>query len=101
MQFQFHTGSIKRFEHTNGTDTSHLLFQFHTGSIKSVGQVIGQFQLIEPCFNSILVRLKDCAGVVRLSARVFCFNSILVRLKVASSGVGSPAATVSIPYWFD
>ena len=76
--FQFHTGSIKR-PTLNFASASMTVFQFHTGSIKSWLieadiEDMDEFQfhtgsikrdeggnyddLMQECFNSILVRLK-------------------------------------------
>ena len=77
-KFQFHSGSIKsQFLRLVGLPKN--AFQFHSGSIKrrpeKVVEWSGRF-----CFNSIVVRLKVWAHVVRYG-EVPGFNSIVVRLK--------------------
>ena len=99
LQFQFHTGSIKRYwmliTATSNINFNSILvqlkdmaaakycpglsrFQFHTGSIKSWADEIAV--VCPPNFNSILVQLKGrcCRRCLSLKAH---FNSILVQLK--------------------
>ena len=78
-QFRFHTGSIKR-ESSNKALRASIRFRFHTGSIKRK-KFHDRYSKRRKSFDSILVRLKDCASTEKRSRRE-SFDSILVRLKV-------------------
>jgi hypothetical protein len=73
MRFQYHTGSIKR----SGKFVQDAVFQYHTGSIKSNVRKSG---VVEKCFNTTLVQLKERANVHR-HRQLYVY--------------------VSIPHWFN
>ena len=52
------------------------------------------------CFNSNMVRLKDCE-VESNSDTPVCFNSNMVRLKEKLKKLEQNTKTVSIPIWYD
>ena len=96
--FQFHEGPIKTHV-AKATNLVGTKFQFHEGPIKTISEK--KLEALDPCFNSMKVRLKpDLMHVTRSSYAfqfhegpikticllwviilIICFNSMKVRLK--------------------
>ena len=62
-----------------------FLFQFHIGTIKRYNPGVGGIGWLIN-FNSILVRLKEIKQSTGVAQEIKNFNSILVRLKVLHQG---------------
>ncbi len=77
-QFQFHYGSIKRYQNYVSLDNVSM-FQFHYGSIKSCSGTT--LYRLWSGFNSTMVRLK-AFRLKEWMIIIFSFNSTMVRLKV-------------------
>ncbi len=92
-KFQFPNGSIKSAAPVAVTARS-LLFQFPNGSIKRNN--FFENRANSACFNSLMVRLKDCANTWIIFIH-FCFNSLMVRLKGRTCYCYCQITAVSIP----